>query len=331
MDDLQRSLLNVFSASDLDRMVPRRKDDSWLDRLVLDGSSRFIPFHKGRFLMSEGEGYSPVWLARADLHDFIADAQVQIFLGERRGHSCFAVDIAAEEIIERFSSGRRSFADLRQYGGVIGSDEASILSYAKALFHWHRDHRFCGRCGSATQQAQAGHVRVCGSESCARVHFPRTDPAVIVAVTHGERCLFGRQAGWAPNRYSVVAGFVEPGESVEQAVVREVREETDIDLGRVRYRSSQPWPFPGSIMLGFQAEAISDEIRLNDGELQDAHWRDAREVVAGLVAGEFLVPPKLSIAYRLIEDWFNSHSAEGLAEVLDRTGRRTDLLPSMRS
>ena len=148
--------------------------------------------------------------------------------------------------------------------------------------------------------------------------FPRTDPAIIVAVTRHGKCLFGRQQLWPRYRYSVIAGFVEPGESVEQAVVREVLEETNITLEKVNYHSSQPWPFPGSIMLGFTASASNFTVRLNDGELQDAHWRSVDEIVTGLAAQTFRLPPKVSIAYRLIEDWFNSHSPEKLATIQEQ-------------
>ena len=325
MDDFQRSLLNVFATGDLDRAVPRRKDQSWLERSAASSAARYIPFFKGRFLLANSSVNTPAWLSYGEIAQFVESAQVRVFLGYGDSIAYFAADIVDASFVERYSATGCRLADLRKYGSKLRSRDASVLSYAKALFHWHRAHRHCGYCGSETMQGQAGHVRQCRNEACGRIHFPRIDPAIIVAVRFEDRCLFGRQPTWPENRYSVIAGFVEPGESVEQAVVREVEEETNIRLSTVNYRSSQPWPFPGSIMLGFDATAANEDISLNDGELQEAHWRSAEEVVEGLTTGEFLLPPKLSIAYRLIEEWFDLRSAEPLAQLLDRTGRHTEL------
>ncbi len=325
MDDLRRSLLNVFVSSDLDRAVPRRKDQDWFNRLELSDASRFIPFHDGRFLFAEEPEVAPVWMKSAEFAQFGDFQQIRVFLGMRESIGHFATDIIDGGVAEQLAINNRTFADLRQSGALIGAEEASVISYAKALFHWHRAHLFCGRCGAATFPEQEGHVRRCANAACGQAHFPRVDPAIIVAVENSGRCLFGRQPSWPKHRYSVIAGFVELGESIEQAVVREVMEETNIRVDTVKYRSSQPWPFPGSVMLGFSATAVSEQISLNDGELQDAHWRSHEEVVNGLIAGNFLLPPKLSIAYRLIEEWFNSRSDESLAKLLDRTGRHSEL------
>ena len=326
MDDLQRSLLNVFSNCALDRVVPRRKDQQWFESICSHASTKIVPFYKGRFLLEEQPTSFPVWLSSTDLEEFNQSPQIRIFLGMRNSVVFIAIDYMEPDVVVHYEAGSRKFADLRQCGSLLHPQEASVLSYAKALFHWHRAHQYCGLCGWQTEPAQAGHVRVCGSEQCGRTHFPRTDPAIIVAVTDDNRCLFGRQPSWAPNRYSVIAGFVEPGESLEQAVQREVMEETNISLESIRYRSSQPWPFPGSIMLGFNATANSTAVSLNDGELADAHWRSAAQVVEGLMEGTFALPPQLSIAYRLIEEWFNSNHVEPLTELLDRTDKHTELM-----
>ncbi len=320
MDDLKRSLLNVFTYSDLNRMVNRRKDDQHLASLRTSPSARFVLFHQDQFLMSEEPDRAPALVKSESIISSKNSVETSVYLGCRGEHHYFALDIGDTSWVEGKSFGNGNFVGLRENGYSLKAEDATLLSYAKAMFHWHRAHGFCGECGSATLSVQGGHCRQCVKPDCAKVHFPRTDPAIIVAVTKDGECLFGRQKAWPEYRYSVIAGFVEPGESVEQAVVREVLEETDISLNTVDYHSSQPWPFPGSIMLGFTATASSYEIRLNDGELQDAHWRSVDDVVEGLVSGEFRVPPRLSIAYRLIEDWFNEHSSSELSVVMDDLG-----------
>ena len=318
MDDLKRSLLNVFTHSDLNRMVDQRKDAGRLASLQASPSARFVLFHQDQFLISEETDPMPVLASWSHVDRWRCPVECSVYLGLRGECHYFALDIREASCLDSVSTADVSLAGLREFGYLLKAEDATLLSYAKAMFHWHRAHKFCGVCGSATQSVQGGHCRQCSAPDCAKVHFPRTDPAIIVAVTKDDKCLFGRQVAWPEYRYSVIAGFVEPGESVEQAVVREVREETNIDLETVNYHSSQPWPFPGSIMLGFTATASSQEVRLNDGELQDAHWRNTSEVIEGMKSGEFRVPPRLSIAYRLIEDWFNANSPDSLSTVMDQ-------------
>ena len=317
MDELKRSLLNVFTHSDLNRMVFQRKDAEQLASLRASSTARFVVFHKDQFLLSENPTPAPVLIEWSDIKHYDHSIEYSVYLGKRGKLNYFALDICDESWADSISSTDGSFAGLRESGYGLRAEDATLLSYAKAMFHWHKSHEFCGVCGSATKSISGGHCRQCTKSDCGKVHFPRTDPAIIVAVTKGEQCLFGRQKAWPEFRYSVIAGFVEPGESVEQAVVREVLEETNIRLETVNYHSSQPWPFPGSIMLGFTATAENYNIRLNDGELQDAHWRNVDEVIEGLRSGTFRVPPRLSIAFRLIEDWFNGHSSRSLSAILD--------------
>jgi NAD+ diphosphatase len=183
------------------------------------------------------------------------------------------------------------------------------------MLHWRRMHRYCGRCGAETEPRKAGHVMVCTNPVCRHEHFPRIDPAIIVLVTDGERVLLGRQASWPAGRYSTIAGFVEPGESLEDAVVREVAEETGVRVDEVDYHSSQPWPFPSSLMLGFTARAASQEVRLQDEELEDARWFTRSEIAGGTPK----LPPRLSISFRLIEHWFDAGSDRPLRELLTPT------------
>jgi len=162
------------------------------------------------------------------------------------------------------------FEELRSVAALMPADQAGLLGYARAMIHWRRMHRHCGRCGADTVPGRAGHVLVCTNPACQHEQFPRLDPAIIVLVSDGPRILLGRQASWPPGRYSTIAGFVEPGESLEDAVIREVAEETGVKVDEVRYHSSQPWPFPSSLMLGFTARASTHEVHLADQELEDA-------------------------------------------------------------
>ncbi len=317
MDELQRSLLNVFTNSDLDREVHYRKQKQTIQEFLTLPSARFIVFLDDQFLAQVGHNCQYALLSSEQLAQVQCEDSQIVYLGSKSSTRLFAVQITDVSMKSNLCDGNLEFVGLRDKGEAMKHEDATLIAYAKAMFHWHQAHLFCGRCGSRTCSQQGGHTRKCLNNACASSHFPRTDPAIIVAVTNEDQCLFGRQKMWPKHRYSVIAGFVEPAESIEQAVVREVREETDINLKTVHYHSSQPWPFPGSVMLGFTATALSFEIRLNDGELQEAHWKSVSQVVDGLRSGEFRLPPKLSIAYRLIEDWFNAHSKQSLANLLD--------------
>ena len=191
--------------------------------------------------------------------------------------------------------------DLRTAAALWPLREAAIFAEARALQHWRARHRFCGVCGGEVSRSRAGWLGRCAQ--CHVEHYPRTDPAVIVAVSDGERLLLGRQAGWAPRRYSVLAGFVEPGESLEQTVVREVAEETGVRVRACRYAGSQPWPFPSALMLGFTAQAATRDLTAGDGELAELRWLSRDTLRAGLTSGALSLPPAFSVAFHLIRDW----------------------------
>jgi NAD+ diphosphatase len=194
---------------------------------------------------------------------------------------------------------------LREAGARMAQEDGGLVAYAAAIINWHRTHPHCSRCGTATHIAEAGHVREC--PNCGALHHPRTDPVVIMLVHDGDRALLGRQPTWPAGRYSALAGFVEPGESLEEAVAREVLEEAGIVVGDVLYRSSQPWPFPTSLMLGFHAAYVSGEPVVGDGELDDVRWF-SREELSEIAGGgtEFHLPPPLAIARRLIDEWLGA-------------------------
>jgi len=193
---------------------------------------------------------------------------------------------------------RKSRLDVRDWTGAL-------LAYATALVTWHRNHHFCGKCGSATKTAEMGQARYCSGSQCGIPHYPRTDPAIIVAVTRDDKCLMARKEGWPKGLYSIVAGYVDHGESLEDAVAREVFEETGIRIKSARYHSSQPWPFPYTLMLGYFAEAEEGDILVDKNELEDARWFSRDDIIEGLAKGSHLLPTSFSISRKLISEWFN--------------------------
>jgi NAD+ diphosphatase len=202
------------------------------------------------------------------------------------------------------------WAGLREIGGLLDDTGAGLFTAALAMAHWHAGHRFCARCGSPTEPVQSGWSRAC--PNCGAEHFPRTDAAVIMAITDDrDRILLGRQASWHERRYSCLAGFVEPGESLEAAVRREACEEAGIAVEAVEYRGSQPWPFPASLMMGFRARAASTEITVDGKELASARWWTREELGLDIATGELSLPPVVSIARRLVEDWFGGPLNDG--------------------
>ena len=288
---------NVFAGAFVERTGERRKDPDWLAEALNDRNARFLPVWGDRCLAG-GDPPSTVLLERAAVTDYLDEDNV-IFLGLFRDRPAFAIGISGDS--EAPFQDRGEFRDLRYLGTVLPADEANLAAHARALVLWHGATLFCSRCGSAAQPDAGGNMRRCSNPDCSQPVFPRTDPAIIVLVAAGDRCVLGRKADWPEGRYSTIAGFVEPGESVEDAVRREVYEETNIRVGDVRYHSSQPWPFPSALMLGFVAEAESEDIILNDGELEDARWFSRAELQSGNVG----LPFRISIARRLVDHFIN--------------------------
>lgn len=225
----------------------------------------------------------------------LPDSQL-LLLGWFDGRRCLLAELPPELSFEPSEGG---FEELRPLLAELREDEARLLSYARALLVWRARHRYCSVCGSPTQARNAGHLMVCRSPTCGAEFFPRIDPAIIVLVTAGTQALLGRQKSWPQGRYSALAGFVEPGETLEEAVVREVEEETGVHVEAVHYFASQPWPFPASLMLGFHATAVQSPVQLN-GELEDARWFERSELQSS--SGPLLPPPH-TIARQLIEHW----------------------------
>lgn len=301
---------NVFAGPYLDRVAHLRKDAAYLAGALGDPGSLLVPVWRSRSLLIRGDhGWSARLVsARSELRGPVPDSEL-VLLGHFQGHACFAVEIEGEAPPPGLPEDT-TFEDLRLAGGELPADEAGLLAYARAMVHWRRRHRHCGRCGSRTESASAGHVMKCTNADCGEEHFPRLDPAIIVLVTDGERALLGRQAAWPAGRYSTIAGFVEPGESLEDAVAREVLEETGVAVLDAAYHSSQPWPFPSSLMIGFTATASPDAVPRADEELEDARWFTRDEIASGFPG----LPPPQSVSFRLIEDWYDAGSAVPLRQ-----------------
>ncbi len=310
-----RSHPNVLAGPYLDRATHLRKDDALLQSVIDDPGTLVVPVWQAQSCVVSDASLLRAQLlagiaALAELDPASRDAATLagsiIVLGSFRGRRVVAVELRAEAP-PSLPDGA-SFRELRTVAGELPADEAGLLAYARAMVLWRERHRFCGRCGSATVAGNAGHTLICSNAGCRSEQFPRIDPAVIVLVSDGERALLGRQASWPQGRYSTIAGFVEPGESLEDAVAREVQEETGVNVDQVEYHSSQPWPFPAALMLGFMARATSQAIQLNDAELEDARWLSRTQIAAG----EVTLSPPHSISFRLIEDWYDAGAERSL-------------------
>lgn len=301
MNAWARSALNQFSAIELDRCAARREDPNWLGQAWQAADARLVHFD---------QRLQPCLVERPRLQlywsvprDSAVDPQQAVFLGCRGGSHWFA---ACDEQVR---GGR--FLDLRRHAARLEAFDAGIAAYARALLFWNARTRHCPACASPLERLAGGHRRRCRNVDCGLEQFPRTDPAVITIVSYQGRALLGRQAIWEPGRYSTLAGFVEPGESVEDAVRREVLEEAGVLVVDCEYHSSQPWPFPASLMLGFTARAASAELRRGE-ELEDVRWFTPDELSSALSAGTLSLPPPRSVSFRLIDHWFQGETGSSL-------------------
>jgi NAD+ diphosphatase len=299
------SRANIYTGSPIDRVSQIRDDEVAMLEARTNPAARFLPVWRGRSLLADAPegGHKAVMLEASALPD-LGD-RPQAFLGLHGETPVFTFDISdVDEPLSVLPEALGALIDLRSIAGKVEAKEASMLAHARGLMHWRVRHQFCGVCGGKCEPRSAGNALAC--PQCGAQHFPRTDPAVIMLVVNGDSVLLGHSKRF-PNSsmYSTLAGFVEPGESFEEAVAREVFEEAGVKVGRVFYHSSQPWPFPASVMIGFHAEALSTDIKIDPEELEDARWftraqlRDPESVGISL-------PRVDSIARRLIEDWMNA-------------------------
>ncbi len=294
----------VFSGNPLDRAEERRRDAAWLRERLAEDATRVLPVWKLSPLVRTGDAPRLAWATPALLDG--RDAQPEpVFLGIAGGVAHFAADLSdrPDPLAEFGFEGVAHFPELRAIAGLLPAGDAGIAAQARQVVDWHARHGFCPGCGERTRPKDGGWSRLCGA--CGAEHFPRTDPVVIMLVTDAERCLLGRQSAWPRPFFSALAGFVEAGETLEEAVRREVSEEAGIQVAEVRYQASQPWPFPASLMLGCTARALTRAIRIDSVEIEEADWFTRDEVCAALAAPtpRLAVPPPLAIAHHLIRAW----------------------------
>ena len=297
-----------FGGNTLDRVSERRDDAEWIAKLLATPETRVLPLRDLKPFTRGTAAPALDWQPVAQWRDQIETGASLIFLGLGDGRAHFAIDAAGANVAPDVDT---ELVDVRALAPAIATGEAAILAEARSLLDWHARHRFCAQCGSPTKMAEAGWKRRC--PDCRASHFPRTDPVVIMLATRGERALLGRNRRRPGARFSCLAGFVEPGETLEEAVCREVREESGIRCGRVRYLAGQPWPFPSSLMLGFLAEALTEEITVDPEELAEARWfsRDeVREMVARAASGaddaaKASLPAPIAIAHHICRRWAN--------------------------
>jgi NAD+ diphosphatase len=282
---------NTFTGATLDRAGERRRDAGWVAAQRADPSARAVVAGRDGVHVTGGDAPRLALVPLAEAGD-----EEPLLLGVGERGPVFAAEGDAS---------RLSLLSLREAAASLPQADGGLAAYAAALLNWHRRHRFCANCGAPTEIREAGHVRGC--PSCGAEHHPRTDPVVIMLVLRGDEVLLGRQASWPPGRYSALAGFVEPGESLEEAVAREVLEESGVRVGPPRYVSSQPWPFPASLMLGFVAPWAGGEPVIGDQELEDVRWFAREDVEAAVTGrGALRLPPPLAIARRLVDGWLET-------------------------
>ena len=301
---------HVFTGSPLDRASNDRRDSGWIEAQLAHPGRRYLALRNLEALVEDGPAVA--WLAADELPGPALDGD-PLLLGLEAGEPRFALDLTGLDegsLAGLLADGRR-FAEVRGVAPDLPAGDSAILAHARSFLDWHVRHRFCAVCGGVTGPRSGGGMRVCGG--CGAEHFPRVDPVVIVLVTDGDRCLLVSGQGRPGSTYTCIAGFMEPGETVEEAVRREVFEESGVEVGAVRYHSSQPWPFPASLMLGCHAEAASEAITVDPEEIRDARWFPRADVAlavtfaAGEASGEsgldFAVPAPFTISHQLIRAW----------------------------
>ncbi len=283
----------------IDRVSHVREDNVWIQAQLHGATARLIAVHQSSVLCHNPDHRRPCFLSHAQA---TAAPETLVFLGQVDGIAYFTLSIQTSKDADQLC--RTHQANFQAYAAsapMLESEYCELLSLACFSSYWHSRHHFCGSCSSATKMSSAGHMRVCTSTNCAQQYFPSMDPAVIVLIEHEDKCLLGRQAHWPEAMYSTLAGFVEPGETIEAAVAREVNEEVGIQVEGIRYHSSQAWLFPNSLMLGFNAKATNSELHLDANEIESAAWFTRDQIRAT----PQMLPNQKSISYALIQDWLH--------------------------
>ena len=301
-----------YASPDINRYGNYRNNKIFLNNIIIHKDTKFIPFYNGKNLFLEiNKNIKPVIFNKTQLDEFfphgIGD---KIFLGVANTLNYIGVDLSLPN--KKFECWLKEnqiiINDLRKYGPILDDIEASFLALSNGMFFWHNTYKFCGSCGSQNFSTEGGFVMKCSNDKCGKSHFPRTDPAIITLISFQDKVLLGRSPRFPDSMYSTLAGFVEPGESLEQALEREVFEEVGIKVKNIKYFNSQPWPFPASLMLGFFAEAVNDQMTIDYDEIEDAHWFSINELKSlkhPSISGGFKLPRVDSIARRLVDTWIN--------------------------
>ncbi len=293
--------VNFYTTGTWDRAVEKRTDADWFHQSLQSPTTLIHVVWQGRTLVRQEDHYALQVLNAAAAGDLIALARSVVLLGCDAEAAHIAIDLSLQP--EEFVTSLGQAVDLRTVGPLLSQRDASLSALARGMAYWHERHGFCGKCGAPTLSEQAGHQRRCSNADCGTLFFPRIDPAVIMRVEHGDRVLLARQASWPPGMHSVLAGFVELGEALEDSVRREVREEVGLALTDVRYFASQPWPFPASLMVGFVATAADDRLTVNPAEIESARWFTREELLNSPEDDTLKLSRKDSISRALINDW----------------------------
>ena len=302
----------LYASPKINRHGDYRGNAQKLDKIISDESTKFVPVSNGKNLFKKDNDHiKALILSSKSLKLALSNEIVNpIFLGTANKINYVGIDIDKSDVkFDRWSKENSIiFEDLRKFGPNLNEIEASFLALTSGMFFWHKTHKFCGSCGEKSDSTEGGFVRVCSNPTCGKSHFPRTDPAIITLISFEEKILLGRSPRFPERMYSTLAGFVEPGESLEQALEREVFEEVGIKVKNIKYFDSQPWPFPASLMLGFFAEAKYQEMKIDYNEIEDAHWfsiEDLKSLKHPLIGEGFTLPRLDSIARRLVDAWIN--------------------------
>ncbi len=318
------TILNTFAANPLDRSGNLRKDKKWIISKINHPQAKFIPMLNLKAPIEKvSNAFHIKYLNRNQVKKIINDFSDLIFLGIRDQMPYFSLNISESININHLFKSDVNFQEVRNAAMFLTNEEASILALARSMIEWSQNNIFCSKCGNKTIFDQGGYVKLCVNKNCNKETFPRTDPVVIMLVYNGDNCLLGRQQHFPKKFFSVLAGFMEPGESIENAVYREVEEETSIRVNNIMYHSSQPWPYPSSLMIGCFAKAENSKIVIDEKEIVEAKWTERKIVSEAIIKsksskndpldpnnyeinGDILLPPPMAIAHQLLNFWSNN-------------------------
>ncbi len=314
MSAAQRTRCNTFSDTDLDRVSERRANTDWVSRLQQSPNSRFLVVDSAGRLLAGAQGRGPCWLDAATRTRLMPDVRASLLgLAGSTAYFLIRAEPQHDAVLTQLAGTQR--VSLRNAGDHFNAFDAGLCAYACGLAYWQSGARYCSACAAPLAILDAGHRAQCTNPACGRMQFPRTDPAIIVIVEHEGACLLGRQASWDPGRFSTLAGFVEPGEALEDAVRREVAEESGVEVIDCDYYASQPWPFPASLMLGFTATAAGRDVELRDGELAEACWFTPEDIVRGVGDGSLKLSAPVSVSWHLLDHWMRQRAGITLASL----------------